>query len=88
MTCRAMAPIVHGLEQQFLGRVDFLHLHVGEPRTSEAKARLGFTSTPHIVLLREDGTKVEEFIGVVEEGVLARALRDLASPRSVAHSRI
>lgn len=71
-------PIVHGLEQQFKGRIDFLYLHVGEPRTSEVKARLGFKSTPHIVLLREDGTKVQEFIGVVEESVLKQALDELA----------
>ena len=72
-------PIVHGLEKQFTGRVDFLYLHVGEPRTSDAKARLGFTSTPHIVLLRADGTKVREFIGGVEEAELRAALNQLAS---------
>jgi thioredoxin-like negative regulator of GroEL len=75
-------PIVHGLEKQFRGRVDFLYLHVGEPRTSDAKARLGFKSTPHILLLRADGTKVREFIGVVEEGVLKQALAELAPRRS------
>lgn len=70
-------PIVHGLEKQFKGRIDFLYLHVGELRTRDVKARLGFKSTPHIVLLRADGTKVREFSGVVEESVLVQALDDL-----------
>jgi hypothetical protein len=34
------------------------------------------------VLLRADGTKVREFIGVVAEGVLRKALDDLAPGRS------
>lgn len=74
-------PIVHGLEKQFKGRVDFLYLHVGEPRTSDAKARLGFKSRPHIVLLRADGTKVSEFIGGVEGAALRRALDALSRRR-------
>jgi thioredoxin-like negative regulator of GroEL len=42
-------------------------------------SRLGFKSTPHIVLLRADGTKVREFIGGVEEAELRVALNQLAS---------
>lgn len=74
-------PIVHGLEEQFAGRIDFLYLDVSAPRTSEVKARLGFRSTPHIVLVRADGTKVREFIGVFEERELRAALDQLASRR-------
>lgn len=72
---------MHGLERQFSGQVDFLYLHVGEPRTSDAKDRLGFKSTPHIVLLRADGSKVREFIGVIEEGELKQALDELPPGR-------
>lgn len=43
---------------------------------------LGFKSTPHIVLLRADGTKVPEFIGVAEERVLKEALDELAPRRA------
>ena len=64
------------------GRVDFLYLHVGEPRTSHAKARLGFKSTPHIVLLRADGTKEQEFSEGVDEAALRQALDKLARGRS------
>ena len=70
-------PIVHGLEKQFRGGVDFLYLHVGEPGTSGAKARLGFKSTPHIVLLRADGTKVRDFVGEVDQKALRQALGEL-----------
>lgn len=70
-------PIVHGLEKQFTGRVDFLYLDVSEERTAEVKAKLDFKSTPHIVLLRADGTKTWEHVGVFEEHVLQEALDGL-----------
>jgi thioredoxin-like negative regulator of GroEL len=73
-------PIVHGLERQFKGRIDFLYIHVGEPRTNDVKTKLGFRGTPQIVLLRADGTKVREFVGVVEEAVLRKALDELVAP--------
>lgn len=76
-----MKPMVHGLEKQFSGRIDFLYLNVAEPRTSDVRTRLGFNSTPHLVLLREDGTKVREFIGVVEPDVLESALQELVRRR-------
>lgn len=73
-------PIVHGLEKKYQGRIDFVYLHVGEPRTADVKARLGFKSTPHIILLRADGTKVQEWIGEVQEHQLATGLDALLAP--------
>ena len=51
--------IVPGLEKPFKHRVDFLSLHVRGPRAIDAKARLGFKSTPHIVLLGADEHECE-----------------------------
>lgn len=34
------------------------------------------------MLLRADGTKMQEFLGLVHEGVLKQALEELASERS------
>lgn len=69
-----MTPIVHGLERTHKGRIDFLYLHVGEDRTREARRRLAFKSTPHIILLAADGTKFREWIGPVAEPALASGL--------------
>ena len=70
-------PIVHGLERTYKGRIDFLYLHVGEPRTSRAREQLGYAATPQIVLLDASGRKVREWIGVVAESTLATGLEGL-----------
>ena len=74
-----MKPIVHGLEQKYTGRVDFVYLHTGEARTADARKRLGFTSTPQIVLLNRDGTKLREWTGLVSEADLAAGLDELVA---------
>jgi len=35
-----MEPVVHGLERQYEGRVDFLYLNVAEARNDSAKPRV------------------------------------------------
>jgi len=77
MGCQKMAPIVHGLERKYAGTIDFIYLHTGEARTEEARRRLGFKSTPHIILTRADGTKVREWTGMVPEAELAAGLNAL-----------
>ena len=71
-----MAPIVHGLELQYRTQVDFLYLDVQDPRTNAAKARFGFSATPHFFLLDGQGNVLGEWQGVtqrrmLENGILA-----------------
>lgn len=70
-----MAPIVHGLEQQYAGRVDFLYLDVQDGRTATAKARLGFEATPHFFLLDADGRVLRTWQGVTPADTLESSLR-------------
>ncbi len=42
-----MAPVVHGLEKKYSGRVQFLYLDTSDPRTENAREKLGFDATPH-----------------------------------------
>lgn len=74
-----MKPIVHGLEQKYAGRVDFVYLHTGEARTGDARKRLGFKSTPQIILLNRDGTKLREWTGMVSEADLSAGLDALVA---------
>lgn len=78
-----MAPVVHGLEKEFAGRVDFLYLNIADPMNREAMRRYGFVSTPHIFLLRADGTPIGSTQGVVPRDSLQRSLGRLvkAPPR-------
>jgi thioredoxin-like negative regulator of GroEL len=72
-----MAPIVHGLEKQYRGRIDFLYLDVEDPRTAAAKARLGYQATPHFFTLTAEGRLVEKWQGVAEAGVVEGRLQQL-----------
>ena len=78
MGCQAMAPVVHGLEQEYAGRVDFLYLNTADPRNGEAKVRYGYVSTPHFFFLRADGTPVDTLKGVVPADSVRAALDLLA----------
>lgn len=60
-----MAPVVHGLEQQYKDRVDFVYLNVADPRNADAKRSLGFVSTPHFLFLGSNGAPVDTLQGVV-----------------------
>jgi thioredoxin-like negative regulator of GroEL len=81
MGCQAMAPVVHGLEQQFAGKVDFLYLNVADARNEDARRTLGFESTPHFFFLRQDGSPVSRMEGVVPADSLRRALDRLLTER-------
>ena len=72
---------MHGLEREFKGRVDFLYLHVGEARNAPMKVRLGFKSTPHVILLSSEGAKVREFVGAIDAEPLRTALTALLDSR-------
>jgi thioredoxin-like negative regulator of GroEL len=77
-----MAPVVHGLEKNYAGKVQFLYLDTSDPRTLTARKRLGFGATPHFFFLRADGSEHADFQGVVPEDSVRRSVdRLLASSK-------
>ncbi|NOT07324.1 MAG: hypothetical protein HOP28_03875 [Gemmatimonadales bacterium] len=74
-----MAPIVHGLEQEWGQRVDFIYLDVADSANTAAKHRFGFRATPHFFLLGPDGSVQRTWQGRVERDTLAVALRGLVA---------
>lgn len=72
-----MAPIVHGLESEWKGRVEFLFVNVADSTTLAARKRLGFDATPHFFFLDARGAVVHEFQGVAPRDSLERTLRML-----------
>ena len=82
-----MAPVVHGLEQEYTGRIDFLYLNVAEARNDSAKRALGFTSTPHFFFRSADGSTVTAMQGIVPGDSVRRALNALLVDGAVAPAR-
>jgi thioredoxin-related protein len=75
-----MKPIVHGLEKQYAGRIDFVYIDVSDPATQDLQSRLEFRGTPQFVFLDATGQPSGQAkYGVVAENELKAALDELAS---------
>jgi thioredoxin-related protein len=72
-----MAPIVHGLEAEYAGRIRFAYLDASDPETSEFQRALGFRVQPEFYLLDGEGNVLYQWFGFVPERDF-RAQFDLA----------
>jgi hypothetical protein len=62
-----MAPMVHGLEAEYFGRIRFTYLDAGDPRTQDFQRTLGFYYQPEFYLLDADGNLLMKWVGFVSE---------------------
>jgi thiol-disulfide isomerase/thioredoxin len=65
--CRAMAPVMHDLQDRYASRVNFVFLDIQDPQTQSLQDRLGYEFPPHFFLLAGDGEVLNEWIGFVPE---------------------
>jgi hypothetical protein len=75
-----MAPIVHGLEDQYGDRMAFSYLDVDDPATAEFRGALGFRYQPELYLLDAQGNVLQKWIGPVQEQELAAAFEAVTAP--------
>ena len=73
-----MTSVVHGLEAEYEGQVNFVYLNIDNHGTQELKHTLGFRSQPQFFLLDGDGTVLNQWIGFVEVGAFNTALKHVA----------
>ena len=62
-----MAPMVHGLEAKYFGRIQFTYLDADDPRTSDFQRTLGFYYQPEIYLLDASGNLLQKWVGYTSE---------------------
>ena len=60
-----MAPIVHGLEAEFAGEINFVYLDVDDKENQQFLDALGFRYQPHFLLLDGQGNILEQWLGPV-----------------------
>ncbi len=60
-----MKPIVHGLENEYRERIEFVYLNIDDPDTTAAKEKYGYRVQPHFFLVDDNGEVVEEWLGQV-----------------------
>ena len=62
-----MAPMVHGLEAKYSGRIKFSYLDADDPNTGEFQRTLGFYSQPELYLLDANGNVLQKWVGFQSE---------------------
>ncbi|MBE0682728.1 MAG: hypothetical protein IH589_12520 [Anaerolineales bacterium] len=62
-----MAPMVHGLEVEYYGKVKFTYLDADDPRTDVFQQTLGFYYQPEFYLLDANGNLIKKLIGFISE---------------------
>ena len=62
-----MAPMVHGLEAEYFGRIQFTYLDADDPRTRDFQQTLGFRYQPEVYLLDAQGNVLQKWIGYTSE---------------------
>ena len=73
-----MAPVVHGLEAEYAGRIDFVYLDIDDPDTTPFKSQLGYQYQPHFFLLDGAGNVLQQWVGFASEGALDAALQSVS----------
>lgn len=71
-----MAPMVHGLEAKYYGRIVFSYLDADDPQTRDFQRTLGFYYQPEIYLLDPDGNVLEKWLGFTSEETLEAAFAE------------
>lgn len=62
-----MAPMVHGLEAKYYGKVKFAFLDADDSNTDEFQRALGFYYQPEFYLLDANGSLLKKFVGYVSQ---------------------
>ncbi len=62
-----MAPMVHGLEAKYFGKIDFFFLDADDPDTLPFQKKYGFIYQPYFVLLDGEGKVVKRWNGFVSQ---------------------
>jgi len=58
-----MAPMVHGLEAKYFGKIQFSYLDADDPNTFDFQRTLGFRYQPEIYLLDGNGNLLKKWVG-------------------------
>ena len=62
-----MAPMVHGLEAEYSGKIKFSYLDADDPNTDAFQRTLGFQYQPELYLLDANGNVLKKFIGYTSQ---------------------
>jgi len=62
-----MAPMVHGLEAKYYGKIQFTYLDADDSNTDSFQGELGFFYQPEVYLLDGNGNVLKKWVGFTSE---------------------
>jgi hypothetical protein len=62
-----MAPMVHGLEAKYFGKIKFSYLDADDSQTLDFQRELGFRYQPELYLLDANGNVLKKWVGYTEQ---------------------
>jgi hypothetical protein len=71
-----MAPIVHGLEEMYANRINFVYLDRDDPATEEFRRALGYQYQPEYYLIGPGGEVVSRWFGFVPPDAFIAAFEE------------
>lgn len=71
-----MAPIVHGLEAQYAGKLLFAYLDIDDPANEAVKQQLGFRVQPEFYLVDGEGKVLKKWFGPVRAAEFEQAFAE------------
>jgi thioredoxin-related protein len=75
-----MAPVVHGLEAKYAGKVNFYYLDADDPATTALQKEYEFLYQPFFILLDANGNEVKRWAGYVQPEEFEAAFANLPTP--------
>ena len=69
-----MKPIVHGLEAEYWGKVDFVYLDRENSENRSVVQNYGITGQPVFILINSDGSEVQRWFGAPDANDFRQAL--------------
>ena len=72
-----MAPMVHGLEAKYAGKVNFFYLDADDPATDVFQRDYGFQYQPYFILVGKDGSVLKRWTGYVSQEELESAFAEI-----------
>jgi thioredoxin 1 len=74
--CQRMAPIVHGLQDEYSGQMQFTYLDIDNPETRPWMDELNYLGRPYFVLFDAEGNVLNKWSGYVPEETLRTAFEE------------
>jgi len=62
-----MAPMVHGLEAKYYGRINFVYLDADDIGTDPFQRALGFYYQPEVYLMDGNGNVLKKWVGFTSQ---------------------